>query len=176
MAQTPAGQSDRIAALEKQVAANTAAAAAAQTAGDNAWMLVSSALVLMMSGPGLALFYGGLVRKKNVLGTMMQTFAMMGVITILWALVIYSLAFSDGNAFIGGFGNIFLHGVGAEPGCLRRHDSCPDLHGLPDDVCHHYAGVDLRRLRRAHEVFGHAGLHHPVDAVRLQPHGAHGLG
>jgi Amt family ammonium transporter len=102
----------RIAALEKQAADQTAAIAAAQTSGDNAWMLVSAALVLMMSGPGLALFYGGLVRKKNILGTMMQTFAMMAVITVLWALVTYSLAFGTGNAFIGGLHNAFLHGVG----------------------------------------------------------------
>ena len=105
---------ERIAVLEKQVADNTAAVAAAQTAGDNGWMLVSSALVLMMSAPGLTLFYGGLVRRKNVLGTMMQTFAMMGVVTILWALVTYSLAFGTGNAFIGGFGNVLLHGVGVD--------------------------------------------------------------
>src|SRR5438874_1269927 len=59
----------------------------AQMSGDNAWMLVSAALVLMMTGPGLALFYGGLVRRKNILGTMMQSFAMMGLVTILWALV-----------------------------------------------------------------------------------------
>jgi Amt family ammonium transporter len=78
-------------------------------------MLVSAALVLMMSGPGLALFYGGLVRKKNILGTMMQTFAMMAVITVLWALVTYSLAFGEGNAFIGGLHNVFLHGVGLAP-------------------------------------------------------------
>ncbi len=101
-------QTDRITALEKQVAD-------AQTAGDNGWMLVSSALVLMMSAPGLALFYGGLVRKKNVLGTMMQTFAMMGIVTVLWALVTYSLAFGTGNAFIGGFHNVLLHGVGLAP-------------------------------------------------------------
>ncbi|MCU1321434.1 MAG: ammonium transporter [Acidobacteriaceae bacterium] len=109
------GDSARMAALEKQVADQTAAIAAAQTAGDNAWMLVSAALVLMMSGPGLALFYGGLVRKKNILGTMMQTFAMMAVITVLWALVTYSLAFGDGGAFIGGLHNAFLHGVGLMP-------------------------------------------------------------
>jgi Amt family ammonium transporter len=109
------GDSARIAALEKQVADNTAATAAAQTAGDNGWMLVSAALVLMMSGPGLALFYGGLVRKKNILGTMMQTFAMMAVVTVLWALVTYSLAFGDGGAFIGGLHNAFLHGVGLMP-------------------------------------------------------------
>ncbi|HMF65736.1 MAG TPA: hypothetical protein VK608_16735, partial [Edaphobacter sp.] len=84
---TGTSQTDRIAALEKQAADNAAAIAAAQTAGDNGWMLVSAALVLMMSGPGLALFYGGLVRKKNILGTMMQTFAMMAVITVLWGLV-----------------------------------------------------------------------------------------
>ena len=104
----PATQADRIAALEKSTAA-------AQSAGDNAWMLTSAALVLMMSGPGLALFYSGLVRRKNVLGTMMQTFAMMAVITVLWALVSYSLAFGTGNAFIGGLGNVFLHGVGVDP-------------------------------------------------------------
>jgi ammonium transporter, Amt family len=106
---------DRLAALEKSSAAQTAAIAAAQSAGDNAWMLSSSALVLLMSGPGLALFYGGLVRRKNVLGTMMQTFAMMAVITVLWALVTYSLAFGEGSAFIGGLHNVFLRGVGLEP-------------------------------------------------------------
>ncbi len=110
-AQTAASQPDRLAVLEKQVADNTAAVAAAQTAGDNAWMLTSAALVLMMSAPGLALFYGGLVRRKNVLGTMMQTFALMGIVTVLWALVTYSLAFGAGNAFIGGFHNVLLHGV-----------------------------------------------------------------
>jgi Amt family ammonium transporter len=112
---TTLSQADRIAALEKQNADNAALIAAAQTAGDNGWMLVSAALVLMMSGPGLALFYGGLVRKKNILGTMMQTFAMMAVITVLWALVTYSLAFGEGNAFIGGLHNVFLRGVGLAP-------------------------------------------------------------
>ena len=108
-------EAERIAALEKQVAAQTAAIATAQTSGDNAWMLTSAALVLLMTGPGLALFYGGLVRKKNVLGTMMQSFAMMAVITLLWAVVSYSLAFGSGNAFIGGLHNVFLRGVGLEP-------------------------------------------------------------
>src|SRR5215217_4843109 len=67
--------------LEERLAKMEAAAASAQSAGDNAWMLVSAALVLMMTGPGLALFYGGLVRKKNVLGTMMQSFILMAPIT-----------------------------------------------------------------------------------------------
>ncbi|QNI35978.1 ammonium transporter [Edaphobacter albus] len=122
MAQTPGvaapttlSQTDRLDRVEKQTAENTTAIATAQTSGDNAWMLVSAAFVLMMSGPGLALFYGGLVRKKNVLGTMMQTFAMMAMVTVLWALLSYSLAFGEGNAFIGGFHHIFLHGVGLAP-------------------------------------------------------------
>jgi Amt family ammonium transporter len=105
----------QIAALQQAVKANKAATAAAQSAGDNAWMLVSTALVLLMTGPGLALFYGGLVRRKNILGTMMQSFAMMGLVTVLWAFVGYSLAFGHGNAFIGGFEHIFLRGVGLTP-------------------------------------------------------------
>jgi ammonium transporter, Amt family len=102
--QTP----DRVAKLEQQVAE-------AKSSGDNAWMLVSSALVLMMTGPGLALFYGGLVRKKNVLGTMMQSFFLMALITVLWALFGYSLCFHSGSRFIGSLGYMFLRGVGAAP-------------------------------------------------------------
>src|SRR5512146_3514355 len=104
----PPSSADKIAQFE-------AAVADAKASADNAWMLVSSALVLMMTGPGLALFYGGLVRKKNVLSTMMQSFAMMALITVLWGVVVFSLAFSSGNAVIGGFHHIFLHGVGATP-------------------------------------------------------------
>ena len=87
----------------------------AQMNADNSWMLVSSALVLLMTGPGLALFYGGLVRRKNILGTMMQSFAMMGLVTILWAVVGYSLAFAHGTSFIGGFEHVFLKNVGLAP-------------------------------------------------------------
>ncbi|MGA8224461.1 MAG: ammonium transporter [Candidatus Acidiferrales bacterium] len=105
---TSDSQAQRIAALEQQ-------AADAKSSADNAWMLTSSALVLMMTGPGLALFYGGLVRKKNVLATMMQSFAMMAVITVLWAIVGYSLAFGPGNSFIGSFQHLFLHGVSLQP-------------------------------------------------------------
>ncbi|MEK7834261.1 MAG: ammonia channel protein, partial [Acidobacteriota bacterium] len=76
LAQTPT--------VEERLAAAETAVKAAQTAGDNAWMLVCSALVLLMTGPGLALFYGGLVRRKNVLATMMQSFIMMAVITVIW--------------------------------------------------------------------------------------------
>src|SRR6266496_2479880 len=101
-------QSARIAKLEQAVAD-------ARSSGDNAWMLTSSALVLMMTGPGLALFYGALVRKKNVLSTMLQSFSLMVIVTLLWGLAEYSLAFGSGNSFIGGLHNIFLRGVGAQP-------------------------------------------------------------
>ncbi len=97
------------------IAALKAAVQAAQSAGDNAWMLTSAALVLMMTAPGLALFYAGLVRKKNVLGTMMQSFIMMAIMTILWAVCGYSLAFSEGYSFIGGGAHLFLRGVGTAP-------------------------------------------------------------
>jgi Amt family ammonium transporter len=73
--------------LSTRLTAVEAAAKSAQSAGDSAWMLVSAALVLMMTGPGLALFYGGLVRRKNVLSTMMHSFFMMALVTVIWALV-----------------------------------------------------------------------------------------
>jgi Amt family ammonium transporter len=101
--------------VQEQMSQLQAQAAEAKSAGDNAWLLVSSALVLMMTGPGLALFYGGLVRKKNVLATMMQSFTLMALVTVLWALFGYSLAFGPGNRFIGGLDFAFLRGVGAAP-------------------------------------------------------------
>ncbi|RQT10736.1 ammonium transporter [Burkholderia contaminans] len=81
------------------------------SAGDTAWMLTSTALVLFMTIPGLALFYAGMVRKKNVLATVMQSFAITAVITVLWTVVGYSLAFTPGNGFIGGLSRVFLHGM-----------------------------------------------------------------
>jgi Amt family ammonium transporter len=99
---------DKLTQLDQRVTA-------AQSAGDNAWMLTSAALVLMMTGPGLALFYGGLVRRKNTLAIMMQSFAMMGWITILWALVGYSLTFGGNGPVIGDLSHAFLRGVGVAP-------------------------------------------------------------
>jgi ammonium transporter, Amt family len=98
----------KIAELEEAIAN-------AQMAGDNAWMLVSCALVLMMTGPGLALFYGGLVRRKNVLGTMMHSFILMAVATVMWALFGYSLAFGGNGPVIGNLDYLFLNGVTMEP-------------------------------------------------------------
>ena len=99
---------DRLAQLEQQIAD-------ARSSGDNAWMLTSAALVLLMTGPGLALFYAGLVRKKNVLATMMQSFTLMVLVTVLWALFGYSLVFHEGVGFLGNLGYAFLKGVGAAP-------------------------------------------------------------
>jgi Amt family ammonium transporter len=79
--------------------------------GDAAWMLTSTALVLMMTIPGLALFYAGMVRKKNVLATMMQSFAIVALVTVLWMVVGYSLAFGEGNAYVGDFSRFFLAGM-----------------------------------------------------------------
>jgi ammonium transporter, Amt family len=99
---------DKLAQLDQRVTA-------AQSSADNSWMMVSAALVLMMTGPGLALFYGGLVRRKNMLAIMMQSFMLMAVISVLWALVGYSLAFGGHGPVIGGFEHAMLRGVGAEP-------------------------------------------------------------
>ncbi len=101
--------------IATRLTAVEAAARSAQSAGDNAWMLVSAALVLMMTGPGLALFYGGLVRRKNVLSAMMHSFALMGVVTVIWAVVGYSLAFGGNSSFIGDFRFAFLNHVGSAP-------------------------------------------------------------
>ena len=95
-------------ALEAQVTA-------AQSAADNAWMMISCALVLLMTGPGLALFYGGLVRTKNVLSVLMQSFTMMALATVLWAVIGYSLAFGEGTPFFGDGRYFLLHGVNGEP-------------------------------------------------------------
>ncbi len=84
--------------------------------GDNAWMLISAAMVLMMSAPGLILFYGGLVRTKNVLATMMHTLVLMAVVSALWMVFGYSMSFGEGNAFFGNPTQFFLlHGVGGVP-------------------------------------------------------------
>jgi Amt family ammonium transporter len=85
-------------------------------AGDNAWLLTSAALVLMMTAPGLALFYGGLVRRKNILGTMMHSMFLMALLSVMWLVFGYSMAFGEGNAIFGSPGQYFmLRGVGGAP-------------------------------------------------------------
>ena len=102
-------------AAEETVASTADAAQAIQQepidSGDNAWMMISCALVLFMTAPGLAMFYSGLVRKKNVVGVMMQCIFMMGLMTVLWALWGYSLAFGGDGAWIGNFDHLLMRGV-----------------------------------------------------------------
>jgi ammonium transporter, Amt family len=113
----PAAASDASASAPAAAAADAAPTAPVSVdsskinSGDTAWMLTSTALVLFMTIPGLALFYGGMVRKKNVLATLMQSFAICCVVTILWVVVGYSLAFTPGNSFIGGLSRVFLTGM-----------------------------------------------------------------
>ena len=108
-----AAPADAPAAAAAPADAPAAAAAPAPKldSGDTAWMLTSTALVLMMTIPGLALFYGGMVRKKNVLATVMQSFAITCLVTVLWMVAGYSLAFTDGSPFIGGMSRLFLGGM-----------------------------------------------------------------
>ncbi len=101
-------------ALAEPAFAQDAAPESALSGADTAWMLISTALVLLMT-PALAFFYGGLVRAKNTLNTMMMSFISLGVAGVLWALFGYSLAFGDGNLWIGDFSMAFLNGVGLEP-------------------------------------------------------------
>jgi ammonium transporter, Amt family len=118
LAASPAWAGTAAPTVESRLAALEAKASAAPgiDSGDNAWLLVSSALVLMMSAPGLILFYGGLVRQKNVLGTMMHSLVLMGLVSVLWVLFGYSMAFGQGNAFCGNpFQHFLLRGVGVDP-------------------------------------------------------------
>src|SRR5690606_1670419 len=109
--------------------------------GHIAWMMVSTAFVLMMTGPGLALFYGGLVRKKNILSVMMQCLFLMGMNSVLWAVIGYSLAFSDNGpilfshggkdfSFVGGLDLAFLQGVGPRSGGILSGEEG----GIPDEL------------------------------------------
>ena len=112
-AEAPAPASSAAAAIPAPAAAASAAAAPAPVPnkGDTAWMIVATAFVIMMSVPGLALFYGGLVRSKNMLSVLMQVFVTFSLIVVLWCIYGYSLAFTEGNAYIGGFDRLFMKGL-----------------------------------------------------------------
>src|SRR5947208_119200 len=113
-AASAAGSAPAVAASAAADAASSAAPAASAPVpnkGDVAWMLVSTALVIMMSIPALALFYGGLVRSKNMLSVLMQVFVTFSMIVVLWCLYGYSLAFTENNAFFGGFDRLFMKGL-----------------------------------------------------------------
>src|SRR5690349_489563 len=109
----PAAKADKSAAEAKKEEPKKEEAKPAPTPnkGDVAWMLTSTALVLMMSVPALALFYGGMVRSKNALSMLMQVFVVFSLVTVLWCIYGYSLAFTEGNAYFGGFDRLFLNGT-----------------------------------------------------------------
>ncbi len=141
-------------------------------AGDTAWMLAATALVLMMT-PALGLFYAGLVRSKNTLNTFMMCVAALAVATISWAAIGYSLAFSEGNGFIGGLDYAFLSGVGLRA-ARGADDPAPAVLRLPGDVLHHHRGAGLRRRRRAHALRPVPDLHRDLERHDLP--GARALG
>mgnify|MGYP003694787193 CR=1 FL=1 len=160
-----------VAALAQQTPEATAPAAPAASAlntGDTAWMLTSVALVLMMTIPGLALFYGGMVRKMNVLATVMQSFAVTCLVTVLWTVVTYSMAFTPGSPFVGGMSRFLLMGMTPRFGQRSGQDD-PRIRSIcaSDDLCDHHPGADLRRLRRPHEVLGAAVVHRIMGCLRL---------
>jgi Amt family ammonium transporter len=140
----PAATTPAAPAAAPAAAAPAAAAPAATPApppkldsGDTAWMLTSTALVLMMTIPGLALFYAGMVRKKNVLATIMQSFAVCCLVTVTWMIAGYSLAFTNGNPYIGDLSRFFLNGFGAiwdKPFVLGAGSASPTAMTIPESV------------------------------------------
>ena len=147
--------------------------------GDNAWMLTSTVLVLLMTIPGLALFYGGLVRSKNMLSVLMQVFYTVCIVSVLWALYGYSLAFTGGSDFIGGFSKAFLMGVtpNSKAATFSVDANISELVYvvLPDDLRGDHPGPHRRRVRRTHEVRGGGAVHPALGDPDLLPDRTHGL-
>ena len=146
--------------------ASTGASADELNGADTAWILTSTALVLFMTIPGLSLFYAGLVRVKNVLSVLMQCFALTCLMSLVWFVVGYTIAFgSDGveqGKFIGDFGNVMF--ASYEHGYDERRYSCHLVRDFPDDLRHYHAGAHRGWLCRAHAFLRHADLqHHLVD-------------
>lgn len=151
--------------------------------GDTAWMLAATALVLFMTVPGLALFYAGMVRAKNVLSVMMQCFAITALVSVLWVAYGYSLAFDTTgmqagdagiHAIVGTLRNAFLAGMTRDS--LAGTISRESVRDVPDDVRDHHAGTDRRRIRGAHEVQGAARVRRGLVHARVRAERAHGLG
>ena len=150
--------------------------------GDTAFMFVSTVIVLLMTIPGLALFYGGLVRSKNMLSVLMQVFAIVCMVAIIWVLYGYSLAFTSGgawNAYVGGFDKAFLKGVSVESVAATFSNGVV----IPEYlyICFQMTfacitpALIVGVFRRADEVSRAHGLHCPVGDVHLLPDRAHGL-
>ena len=167
-----AGESADLAA---QIAELRAATEEASLAGHNAWMLVSCALVLFMTAPGLAMFYGGLVRKKNVVGVMMQCIFLMGLMTVIWALWGYTLAFGGSGRFVGDMEFLMMNNVQSS---LTDAGPVIPMEGLiprpthmlfPRHVLYHHAGIDLRCIRRTNAFLHDGSVHGSLGDIRLLP-------
>ncbi len=146
-------------------------------AGDTAWMLTSTALVLLMTIPGLALFYGGMVRKKNVVSTVTQSFAIACLVTVLWMIAGYSIAFATNagdNAIWGGLGKFMLAGVGVN----SLSYTIPEFVFITFQMTFAIItpGADLRRLRGTDEILRHGLVQRALAAAGLLPDRALGLG
>ena len=145
--------------------------------GDTAWMLTSTALVLMMTVPGLALFYAGMVRKMNILNTMAQSFGVTCLVTVLWMVIGYSLAFTRERQASSAAWTV--SSSMAWPSIRRARspaDSRKRLHVLPDDVRHHHPGIDDRVGGGPGQILRHHGLLRAVAGLRLFAHRPYGLG
>ena len=147
--------------------------------GDTAWLLTSTVLVILMTIPGLALFYGGMVRSKNVLSVLMQVFMTFCLIALLWAIYGYSVAFTGGSAVLRRLRPALperadrrVDGGHLLEGRLRAGDR---LLRLPAHLCLHHALPHRRCLRRAHEVLGRAGVPRDLVHLRLPADRPHGL-
>ena len=168
-----------VAAAPAEAASAAAAPAPVPNKGDTALMMVATALVIMMTIPGLALFYGGLVRSKNMLSVLMQVFMIFSLISVLWVVYGYSLAFTAGNAFIGTLDRLFLKGITPESmaATFSKGVYIPELTFVAFQAT--FAAItdraDRRRLRRAHQVLGGAAVHGAVVHVQLSADRAHGL-
>ncbi len=146
--------------------------------GDTAWLLMSTALVMIML-PGLALFYGGLVRRKNVLSTIMHSFFGLALVSVVWVVIGFSLAFGTdvgGLGLIGGLDYVLFNGVGLEPSPVYALDrAVRAVRRVPDDVRGDHARAHHGCLRGAQAVRRVRPVHDPVVDRRLLPAGALGL-
>jgi ammonium transporter, Amt family len=139
------------------------------SSADTAWLMLSSVLVLMMTIPGLALFYGGLVRRKNVLSVLMQSFILAAVVSIQWVVFGYSLAFSPGSAFMGSLGWLGLSGVSASEPFAGYSATVPHQAYMIYQcyVRDHHTGADYRRHCGADELQGFFAVQPAMDHIHL---------
>ena len=135
--------------------------------GDTAWMLTATALVLFMTIPGLSLFYAGMVRSKNVLSVLMQCFAITSLMTVLWVIYGYSMAFGGPGEYWGGLSKSLPERCDGR--LAQRHHSRDRFYDVPDDFCYHHPRPDRRGVCGTHEVLRDTAFHGHLVHRRLRP-------